>query len=188
MQQRRGDELSEAAAQDFRHAELRIIGGVDEIVTVHDAERAAETIAVYLRDDDAREGAQRLGDLDGEARAVPVEQGAVRHLAKEAEIETGGIHGAGALGDDDLELLVGPNDVERLDEGEAERAVPAIALVRPVQNDPRDAGVREPLQDELRPFLQILPSISHSMLHLCTQTDCGHFGHRPSGQSLARAR
>ena len=91
VQQCRGDQLPEAAAQDFRHAELRILGGVDEIMAVHDAERAAEAIAVHLRDGDARECAQRLGDLDGEARAVPVGRRAVRHLAQEVEVEAGGI-------------------------------------------------------------------------------------------------
>ena len=130
VQQRRGDQLPEAAAQNLRHAELRIVGGVDEVVAVHDAERAAEAIAVHLRDHDAREGPHGLGDLDGEIGPVPVEQRAVRDLAQEVEVETRRIDRAGALGDDDLELLVGADDVERFDEGEAERPVPAIALVR----------------------------------------------------------
>ena len=57
VQQGRGDQLAEAAAQDFRHAELRILGGVDQIMAVHDAERAAQTIAMHLRNRNARERA-----------------------------------------------------------------------------------------------------------------------------------
>src|SRR6478735_6786477 len=97
VQKRRGDQLSEAAAKNFRHAELRIVGGINEVVTVHDAERAAEAIAVHLSDDDARERAYRFGDLDGEARAVPVEQRAVRDFTQEVEVKARGVDGAGAL-------------------------------------------------------------------------------------------
>src|SRR5262245_62187537 len=106
---------------------------------------------MHLRNENAREGAQAFGDLDGEIWPVPVEQRTVRDFAQEGEIEPGGIDRAGALGDDDLELLVGADDLERFQEGEAKRAVPAIALVRSIEDDASNTGIREPLQDELRP-------------------------------------
>ena len=163
MQQRRGDELAETAAQHLRHAKLRVVGGEHQIVTVHDAERAAEAVAVHLRDHDTWKCADVLGDLDGEVGTVPVEQRAVRHFAQEIEIEPRRIDGASALGDDDLERLVGADEVERFEEGVTERAVPAIALVRPVQHDARNAGVGEPFKDELWPGLERLPAVGHEM-------------------------
>src|SRR4030088_3832080 len=161
VQERRGDQLPETAAEDFRHAELRILGGIDEVVTVHDAERAAEAIAVHLRDDDPGECAYGFGDLDGEARTVPVEQRAVRHFTQEVEVEARGVDGAGALGDDHLELLVGANDLERVEEGETECAIPAITFVGPVQDNAGHARILEPFQDEFGPLLERSPSLGH---------------------------
>ncbi len=119
-----------------------VLGREHDVVAVHDAERAAEAIAVHLRDHDAREGTDVLGDLDREVGPVPVEHRAVRHLAQEGEIEPRGIDRAGAPRDDDLELLVGADDVERFEEGVAQRPVPAVALLRPVERDAGDARVR----------------------------------------------
>src|SRR6478672_4393490 len=90
-----GDQLSETAAKNFRHAELSIVGGINEVVTIHDAQRAAEAIAVHLRNDDARECAYRFGDLDGEARAVPVQQRAVRDFTQEVEVKARGVDSTG---------------------------------------------------------------------------------------------
>src|SRR3954452_20836456 len=88
VQKSRGDQLPETAAKNFRHAELRIVGGINEVVTIHDAQRTAEAIAVHLCNDDARERAYRFGDLDRKARAVPVQQRAVRDFTQEVEVET----------------------------------------------------------------------------------------------------
>ena len=162
MQECRGDKLTETAAQDLRHAELRVIGGVDEIMTIHDAERAAQAIAMHLGDEDTREDAHGFGDLDGEVGAVPVEQRTVRHLAQEVEIEPGGIDGAGALGDDDLERLVGANDFQRFEKSEAKRAVPAVAFVRPVEDDSCHPAIVKPLQNELGPFFEPSPDVGHA--------------------------
>src|SRR3954449_1109169 len=161
VQKSRCDQLSETAAKNFRHAELRIVGGINEVVTIHDAQRAAEAIAVHLRNDDARECAYRFGDLDGEARAVPVEQRAVRDFTQEVEVKARGVDSAGALGDDHLELLVSANDLQRFEEGKTESAIPAIALIRPVQDDARHARILDPFQNELRPLLERSPGLGH---------------------------
>jgi len=88
-------------------------------------------------------------------RGVPVEQRSVRHFTQEIEIEARGVDGAGALGDDHLELPVGANDLERVEEGEAERAIPAIAFVGPVQDNAGHARVLDPFQDEFGPLLEL---------------------------------
>ena len=163
MQERRGDELPEAPAQNFRHAELGIVRREYKVVAVHDAERSTEAIAVDLGDHDARECAQVLGDLDGQVRAIPVEQRAIRDLAQEVEIEARRIDGAGALRDDDIEALVATDNFERLEKCLAKRSVPAVVLLRPIENDARDACIGEPLQKKLRPFLECPPDIRHAI-------------------------
>jgi len=87
VQQSRSHKLAEGAAQDFRHAEQRVVGGVNEVVAVHDAERAAEAIAMYLRDHDAREIADGFRQLNRRGRTVPVQQPAVGHIAQEGQVE-----------------------------------------------------------------------------------------------------
>jgi hypothetical protein len=61
-------------------------------------------------------------------------------------------HGAeanpGALGDHRLDVAVGAHDVERLEPRRHQRLVQAIALVRPVENDPRHVGIGQLLQDQ----------------------------------------
>jgi hypothetical protein len=104
-------------------------------VTIHDSERAAETISMDLGDHDARKVAQRFGYRDGEIRAVPVQQRPIRHLAQEGEIEAGGIDLAWASGDDHLQFLVGADDLEGFDESLAHRPIPAIAFVRSIERD-----------------------------------------------------
>jgi hypothetical protein len=134
-------------------------GREHDVVAVHDAERAAEAIAVHLRDHDAREGTDVLGDLDREVWTVPVEHWAVRHLTQEGEIKSRGIERSGAPRDDDLELLVGADDVERFEEGVAQRPVPGVALLGPVEGDAGDARVRESVENELRPLLEDIPLV-----------------------------
>jgi hypothetical protein len=46
-------------------------------------------------------------------------------------------------------------------EGEAERAIPAIALVGPVQDDAGHARVLDPFQDEFGPLLELSPGLGH---------------------------
>ena len=87
MHQRRGDKLPETAAQNLGHSELCVLGCEHDVVAVHDAECAAEAVAVHLRDHDAGKRAQRFRDLDGQVGPVPVEQRAVRYFAQEVEIE-----------------------------------------------------------------------------------------------------
>jgi len=60
------------------------------------------------------------------------------------------------------------DDLERLQKGEAERAVPAVPFVRPIEQDARHAGVIESLQNQLGPLLKWAPSVGHgrpSVLH-----------------------
>ena len=170
MQKRRRDELPETAAQDLGHAELRILGGIDEIMAIHDAERPAQAIAVHLRDEDTRECAHGFGDLDREVGAIPVEQRTARHFAQKTEIEAGRIDGAGTFGNNHLERLIGADDVEGFEKGEAKRAVPAVAFVRPVQDDPNHARVFKPLQDEFGPLVEHLPGVGHA--HPSALTPC----------------
>ena len=162
MHQRRSDELAEAAAQNFRHAELRVVGCEYEIVAVHDAERAAQAIAVHLRDDDARETAQRFGHLHRRRRAIPVAR-LLAHLAQKVQIEAGGKTNPRPFGDHDLDVAIGAHDVERLEPSRHQRLVEAVALVGPVENDPRNARILELLQNEFRPLFQCAPLIGHRL-------------------------
>ena len=104
--------------------------------------------------------AQRLRDLHGRRRPVPVAR-LLADLAQEVQIEAGAEANARALGDDRLDLAVGPHDVERFEPSRHQRLVEAVALFRPVEDDPRDAGVIELLQNELRPLFERAPFIRH---------------------------
>ena len=106
---------------------------------------------MHLRDHDAREATQGFGHLHRQGRPIPVAR-LLADLAQEMQIEPGAEANPRALGDDGLDLAVGAHDVERLEPRRHQRFVEAIALVRPVEDHPRDAGLVEPLEDELGPF------------------------------------
>jgi hypothetical protein len=82
-------------------------------------------------------------------------------LAQEMQIEPGAEANPGALGDHRLDVAIGAHDVERLEPRRDQRLVQAIALVRPVENDPRHAGVGQLLQDQFRPSFERAPCIGH---------------------------
>src|SRR5712691_6251436 len=44
----------------------------------------------------------------------------------------------------------------------AQRPVPGVALLGPVEGDAGDARVREPVENELGPFLERLPLVGHA--------------------------
>jgi hypothetical protein len=77
------------------------------------------------------------------------------------EVETGAVNRAGAFGDQHLELAVGPDDVEGLEQGGYEGRVEAIALVGPIQDDTGDARVLDSLEHKFRPLFQPAPRFGH---------------------------
>ena len=97
-----------------------------------------------LGDHHPREGPDGLGQLNGRRRAVPVPRGRV-DLAQEMEIEAGTIGLARPPRDHRLDLAVGADDVERIEERRHQFPVERVAFLRPVVGDPRDAGINEPL-------------------------------------------
>ena len=125
---------------------LRVFRGKDEIVRVHHRQRAAEAIALDLGDGDAREEAQLLGEPVHRPRLVPIGEPIMAVRAQERQVEARAVATTVAFGDNDLELAIGADELERFEEGLEDLAGQRVLLLRSVEDDARDARIAEPFE------------------------------------------